>query len=232
MLNGSINTLIFDLDNTLIDRNAALRLGLQGLLKRVYAEPVRQTVLDDIMQYDNWGYTNRDEFCSWFLHTYGREVLGKEEFRYFTRERLLKIFQLMILQNMEPAPAVQAALHSLATQFQFVLATNGSSNIQRQKLRQAELETFFQPEAIFISGEMGCEKPDSLFFQKIMQKLQLDPGNTMVIGDSLYHDIQGAAACGLFTCWVSHGREGSASIQANKIITNITETGKWTKQLI
>lgn len=229
MLNESIHTLIFDLDNTLIDRNAALRLGLQGLLKRVYAEPERQAVLDDIMQYDNWGYTNRDEFCSWFLHTYSGEVAGRE---VLTNEKLLKVFQLMILQNMGPAPGVQAALHSLATQFQFVLATNGGTKIQRAKLRQAKLESFFQPEAIFISGEMGCEKPDPIFFQKIIRKLQLDPGSTMVIGDNLIHDIQGATACGLFTCWVSHGREEEESIQPNMVITNITEIVKWTKQLI
>jgi putative hydrolase of the HAD superfamily len=227
MLNSSIHTLIFDLDNTLIDRNAALRLGLQGLLKRVYTEPETQTVIEDIMQYDHWGYTNRDEFCSWFLHTYGREM-----FSNFTTERLLKVFQLMILQNMGPAPAIQAALQALATQFQLVLATNGGSNIQRAKLRQAALESFFQSQAIFISGEMDCEKPDPVFFHKIMQKLQLDPDSTMVIGDNLIHDIQGAAACGLFTCWVSHGREGIEGIQPNMVIKNITETVKWTKQLI
>lgn len=227
MLNGTINTLIFDLDNTLIDRNGALQLGLQGLLKSVYAEPERQTVIEDIMQYDNWGYTSRDEFCSWFLHTYGSEM-----FNNFKPERLLKVFQLMILQNMGPTPAVQAALQALTNQFQLVLATNGSSHIQRQKLRFAKLESFFQSQAIFISGEMGCEKPDPLFFQKIMQKLQLDPGSTLLIGDSLIHDIQAAAACGLFTCWVSHGREGVEGIQPNMVIKNITETVKWTKQLM
>jgi FMN phosphatase YigB (HAD superfamily) len=232
MLNESINTLIFDLDNTLIDRNAALRLGLQGLLKRIYTEPERQTVLDDIMRYDNWGYTSRDEFCSWFRRTYGGEVLGEDVVSYFTNERLQKIFRLMIFQNMGPSHAVQAALHSLTTRFQLVLASNGSSDTQRWKLCLAQLESFFQPEAIFISGEMDCEKPDPLFFQKIMQKLQLDPGNTMVIGDNLIHDIQGAAACGLFTCWMSHGREGVEGIKPNMVITNITETVKWTRQLI
>ncbi len=227
MLNGSIHTLIFDLDNTLIDRNGALRLGLQGLLKSVYAEPERQTAIEDIMQYDNWGYTGRTEFCSWFLHTYGKGEFGK-----LTPKAFLKVLQVMIVQRIQPNIEVNTVLHSLNNHYQLVLATNGGSNIQRAKLRQAALESFFQSQAIFISGEMDCEKPDPLFFQKIMQKLQLDPGSTLVIGDSLIHDIQGAAACGLFTCWVSHGREGLEDIQPNMVITNITETVKWTKQLI
>jgi putative hydrolase of the HAD superfamily len=228
MLNKSIHTLIFDLDNTLIDRNAALRAGLQILLKMWgYREPERQTVLDDMMQYDRWGYTNRDEFCSWLLEAY-----GKRESRRLTPQAFLKVLQVMIVQRIQPDSQVQAALHSLNNQYQLVLATNGGSKIQRAKLRQAELESFFQPEAIFISGEMDCEKPDPLFFQKIMQKLQLDPGCTMVIGDNLMHDIQGAAACGLFTCWMSHGREGVEDIQPNMVIKNITETNEWTRQLI
>jgi putative hydrolase of the HAD superfamily len=228
MFNSSIHTLIFDLDNTLIDRNGATSLAIQLLLKTAgYHEPDRKTALEDIMQYDNWGYTDRVEFCTWFLHKY-----GKGEIRKLTPQAFLKVLQVMTVQRIQPDPQVQAALQSLATQFQFVLATNGGSNIQRAKLRQAALESFFQPEAIFISGEMECEKPDPLFFQKIIQQLQLDPGSTMSIGDNLINDIQAAAACGLFTCWVSHGREGVKGIQPNMVIKNVTETVKWTKQLI
>jgi putative hydrolase of the HAD superfamily len=228
MLNGSIHTLIFDLDNTLIDRNAAMRLAMQLFLKTAgYRDPERQTAIEDIMQNDNWGYTERTEFCTWFLHKY-----AKGEIRRLTPQAFLKVLQVMTVQRIQPNIEVNTVLHSLNNKYQFVLATNGGSNIQRAKLRQAELESFFQPEAIFISGEMGCEKPDPVFFQMIMQKLQLDPGSTMVIGDSLIHDIQGAAACGLFTCWVSHGREGIEGIQPNMVIKNITETVKWTKQLI
>ena len=228
MLNSSIHTLIFDLDNTLIDRNAATSLAIQLLLKTAgYHEPYWKTALDDIMQYDNWGYTDRVEFCSWFLHKY-----GKGEIQRLTPQAFLKVLQEMTVQKIQPDPQVQIALQSLATQFQLVLATNGSSHIQRAKLRQAELESFFQPEAIFVSGEMSCEKPNPLFFQKIIQQLQLDPGSTMSIGDNLINDIQAAAVCGLRTCWVSYGRAGVESIQPIKAITNITETGKWTKQLI
>jgi putative hydrolase of the HAD superfamily len=228
MLIESIDALIFDLDNTLIDRNAALRSGLQGFLKSLgFYEPERQAVLEDIMQYDNRGYTDRMELCSWFLHKYGKGEIGKLKPEYF-----FKAFQLLILQNLQPDAQVQAALQSLAIQFQIVLATNGSGDTQRQKLALAELESFFQPEAIFISGEMGCEKPDPQFYNNIIHTLQLNTERTMMIGDNLYHDIQAANAFGLYTCWVSHGREGEAGIQPHHIIKNITEISTWSKQLI
>jgi len=228
MLTTAINTLIFDLDNTLIDRNAAMRLAVQVLLKMWgYHEPERQAALEDIMQYDNWGYTGREEFCSWLLHKYGKGEARKK----MTPPSLLTVLQVMIAQKIKPDSSVQTVLRSLSAQFQLVLATNGGSKIQRAKLEQAQLQSFFQPEAIFISGEMDCEKPDPKFFQKIIGNLQLNPGSTLVIGDHLIHDIQAAAACGLRTCWVSHGRTGAEDMLPNQFITNITEISKWSKQL-
>ena len=144
---------------------------------------------------------------------------------------LLMVFQVLMAQRIQPDPAIQTVLQFLSTQFQLVLATNGGSHIQRAKLRKAELEPFFPPKAIFISGEMKSEKPNPAFFQTIIQQLQLNAASTLVIGDNLIHDIMAPGLCGMLTCWVSHGRETEGGIKPNKVITNITEISKWSRQL-
>jgi len=228
MLTTKINTLIFDLDNTLIDRNAAMRLAVYDLLKIWgYREPQLKTAVEESIAYDNWGYTDRSVFCTWFLHKY-----AKGDFRTkMTVPALLTVFQVLMAQRIQPDPSVQEALHFLATQFQLVLATNGGSQVQRAKLRRAELEPFFQPKAIFISGEMKSEKPNPAFFQTIIQQLKLDPASTLVTGDNLIHDIMAPALCGMLTCWVSHGRQAETGIRPNKVITNITEISRWSRLL-
>jgi FMN phosphatase YigB (HAD superfamily) len=228
MLTTAINTLIFDLDNTLIDRNAAMRLAVYDLLKIWgYREPALKTAVEDIIAYDNWGYTDRPTFCTWFLHKY-----AKGDFRSkMTPPALLTALQVMITQRIQPDPSILSAMHFLSTQFQLVLASNGGGNVQRAKLRRAALEPFFQPKAVFISGEMKCEKPNPAFFQTIIDKLQLNAAGTLVIGDNLIHDIMSPALCGMLTCWVSHGRTVKAGIRPNKVITNITEISKWSRQL-
>ena len=123
-------------------------------------------------------------------------------------------------------------LQTLRGQYQLVLATNGGSRTQRAKIQQAQLEHFFKPENIFVSGEMEFEKPDPRYFKKIISDLQLDVTKAIVIGDNLHNDIEAANACGLYTCWVSHGREGGAGIQPTMTIKNITEISAWSKQLI
>jgi putative hydrolase of the HAD superfamily len=228
MLIERIDTLIFDLDNTLIDRNAAMRLSLHDWLStQGYNGLQLETALNDCMQYDNWGYTNRQHLCTWLLKHY-----ANKQNTDVTPEQLQHMLHVNNSLNVQPNPQVQALLQTLGSQYQLVLATNGGSHTQRAKIQQAQLERFFQPEAIFVSGEMEFEKPDPVYFKKIISELQLDVTKAMVIGDNPHNDIQAANACGLYTCWVSHGREGEAGIQPTITIENITEISAWSKQLI
>ncbi|HEY1199361.1 MAG TPA: HAD family hydrolase [Niastella sp.] len=227
MLIERIDTLIFDLDNTLIDRNAAMRKSLhEWLSAQGHKDTQLEAALDDCMQYDNWGYTNRPEFSTWLLQQYGNKLNKK------TPHELQHLLHVNNSQNVKPDLAVQRALQTLGTQYQLVLATNGGSKTQRAKIQQAQLENFFQPQAVFVSGEMEFEKPDTRYFKIIIDKLQLDVTKALVIGDNLHNDIQAANECGLYTCWVSHGREGEAGIQPTITIKNIIEITAWSKLLI
>jgi putative hydrolase of the HAD superfamily len=225
MLIEKIDTLIFDLDNTLIDRNAAMQQTIKDwLTEQGYAGTPLQTALTDCMQRDNWGYANRLEFSAWMLSRYGKS-------KDTTARQLQQLLHINNSRNVQPDLQVQTLLQNLRNQYLLVLATNGGSSTQRGKLKQSQLESFFQPEAIFVSGEMEFEKPDPQYFKKIIDKLQLDAESTMVIGDNLQNDIQAANACGLYTCWVSHDRKGEAGIQPHMVIRNITEISTWSKQL-
>lgn len=215
ILNMPFNTLIFDLDNTLIDRNRALRLAMEEWLDtQGYAGHRRRSALDDIMRQDQWGYTDRTAFGDWLLHTYGApDTIFKN-----------------IISHIRPDPSILSLLGTAKASFRLVLATNGGSIHQRAKLRQAQLESFFHPEAVFISAEMDLEKPDRRFFEKIINDLRLDPEKTMVIGDHLINDIVPALTCGLSTCWVSYGREGIAGIRPHRVIMTTTELSQWLLQ--
>lgn len=227
MLIERIDTLIFDLDNTLIDRNAAMRQSLHDwLITQGHEGPALEAALNDCMQYDNWGYMDRQELCTWLLQQYGNK---QNKITVHDLEHLLHVNNS---RNVQPDAQVQALLNTLRNQYQLVLATNGGSKTQRAKIAQTRLLDLFQPELIFVSGEMEFEKPDPRYFEIIIDQLQLDVTKALVIGDNPQNDIQAANECGLFTCWVSHGREGEAGIQPTITIKNITEIGAWSKQLI
>src|ERR1700712_4310591 len=74
MLDSRISILLFDLDNTLFDRNTAMRKTMKHwLIESNYKKDEAAIALNEIMQKDNWGYMNRLDFCAWVLENYANE---------------------------------------------------------------------------------------------------------------------------------------------------------------
>jgi HAD superfamily hydrolase (TIGR01509 family) len=232
MLNPTLNTLIFDLDNTLIDRNNAMQLTIEEWLRTQGYTTAQnnsrqlQPALIEIMQQDRWGYADRREFCTWLLQTYAEAYAGIDR-TVDAHQQLLDYLLRNIIHHIQPDPMVNAVLNKASISFKLVLATNGGSTTQRAKLRKATLQNFFRPGTVFISAETGFQKPDKQFFEQIIHDLQLDPEKTMVIGDDPVNDIAAARSCGLSTCWVSHGRPATDNCNSEQVIQNITEFGQW-----
>ena len=79
------------------------------------------------------------------------------------------------------------------------LLTNGSSEFQRRKLRRFELEQHF--ELILVEGEQGFGKPSAEFFNKALEFFKINAAQTVMIGDNLEADIQGAQSVGIPGIW-------------------------------
>lgn len=55
---------------------------------------------------------------------------------------------------------------------------------------------------IFISSDWGVKKPDERFFEKLLQKHQLSPEKSIMIGNDMECDIKGAKKVGLSTFYI------------------------------
>ena len=61
-------------------------------------------------------------------------------------------------------------------------------------------EEFF--DGIFISDEIGYEKPQIEFFNYVFDRIPTkNPDEVIIIGDSLTSDIAGGIRAGIHTCW-------------------------------
>lgn len=93
-----------------------------------------------------------------------------------------------------PEPSALQTLSSLRDRgYRTALLTNWD-----QRVRQVVAETGFAPhlDHLFVSSEIGHEKPDREIFAHCQAALQLAPEQILHIGDSLQHDIAGAQAAG------------------------------------
>lgn len=77
--------------------------------------------------------------------------------------------------------------------------TNGSALAQHGKLRLSGLAQLL--DGVFISEELGVEKPDPEFFRKVFAALpEAVPEHTVIVGDSLTSDMLGGMRAGI-RCW-------------------------------
>ena len=96
--------------------------------------------------------------------------------------------------------AKEMLLHLKKQNFQVIAGTNGKSSTQRNRLKGTGLEMLF--EDIVISDEIGYAKPHRKFFDILMDRNKgMQPQNTLMIGDSLHSDIQGAINAGISNVW-------------------------------
>lgn len=67
---------------------------------------------------------------------------------------------------------------------------------------------------LFISEELGCQKPKKEFFDAVFSKLQISVSKALVIGDSLTSDIIGGIQYGIDTCWFNPNGSDNTMSQA------------------
>jgi len=68
-------------------------------------------------------------------------------------------------------------------------------------LDQYGLRTHF--DCLVISDEIGIRKPRGEIFQAVVDRLGVDPRQTLHVGDNLRADIEGSAALGMRTAWIT-----------------------------
>lgn len=100
-------------------------------------------------------------------------------------------------------PETVEVLEALRSRARLGVVSNGPSEIQRAKLRKFRLEGYFDP--VVISGEVGVEKPEASIFRLALEQAGARPGEAAHVGDSLAHDVAGAAGAGMTSVWVNRG---------------------------
>lgn len=93
-----------------------------------------------------------------------------------------------------PEPTAAETLATLRKRgYRTALLTNWD-----QRVRRVVAETNFGSlfDHLFISSEIGHEKPDRAIFAHCQAALDIEPQQILHIGDSLQHDIEGAQAAG------------------------------------
>ncbi|WP_419996373.1 HAD family hydrolase [Streptomyces boninensis] len=182
---------LFDLDNTLIDRQAALKVwartfavtrGLPGA-ERLIREALHSRAYP------------RD--FEWL-----RAALDVRE----SAAELWSEYAAGVADNAACSPGVRRGLGELrAAGWTLGIATNGATDIQRAKIDRTGLAGLV--DGVCVSEEVGEVKPAAVVFEVAAKRcgVELNGGGWMV-GDNAATDIAGGRDVGLRTLWIAAGR--------------------------
>lgn len=121
-------------------------------------------------------------------------------------------------------PHAGEVLAWLAERYPLYVVTNGFANVQRNRQKLAGIDVFMAQ--MFISEEIGYQKPQKEFFDVCFSKIEppLKPEEVLVIGDSLTSDILGAKNAGIDSCWFNpEGLANGSGIQPEYEIRSLPE---------
>ena len=181
---------VFDLDNTLVDRDMAFQRSLDRLFREYPPTPTKRQY-QHILRIDRSGRNSRKELLEYLAQNFVQLPRNPEI-----------IWNLLsrLATEITPVPAIHKMLQRLAKEYTLCLISNGSSSMQRTKLEHSDLGKFF--ELILISGEHGISKPDSRLFKMAIRHFRIGRSKTVMIGDDLERDIKPARRLGIKTIWV------------------------------
>ena len=109
-------------------------------------------------------------------------------------------------------PGAEEAVDALSRRYRLFLASNGTAVVQKGRMTSANLYRFF--EKVFVSQEIGFNKPSKAYFDACFSQIpDFDPRKAMIVGDSLSSDIQGGINAGITTVWVNPEHKPSGSIK-------------------
>jgi putative hydrolase of the HAD superfamily len=190
--------LLFDLDNTLVNRNQAFRGWAERFLARRSLPPGDLGWLTTL---DCGGYLERRILLRATSEHYGlTEPL----------EALLAEYRETVTDLIDcPVDHHNALREARAAGWTLGIVSNGATEQQLAKIEQTGLADLV--DGWVISEEVDCAKPDPRIFQLAAFRCGVDTtadwaADAWMVGDHPPADIAGAAVAGLRSVWLDHGR--------------------------
>ena len=107
------------------------------------------------------------------------------------------------------------------------VVSNGTIVAQTKKLHRSKFDEFM--DGIFLSEELGVEKPNVGFFEKVFAAIRPgDLSTVLIVGDSLTSDVQGGMNANIRTCWYNpEGKPLPESYRVDCTISDLHELPKY-----
>lgn len=221
-----IKTLLWDIDGTLLDFSKAEAYGIRKCFEIFNIGECTDEMLKrySVINRKYWEALERGELTKpqvlrgRFVEFFSSEGIDFDCIDEFNNE-----YQLRLGDKAFFCDNAYETVNALKGKYRQYAVTNGTIIAQKRKLNQSGLINIFDD--VFISDEIGFEKPAIEFFNAVQQKIgNFNKDEVMIIGDSLTSDMRGGNNANILCCWYnSHGAENKENIKIDYEINNIAQ---------
>ena len=215
----NFNTILFDLDDTLLDRNRSLCTFIE-LFKAKYAHVLDYKgslkFKDVFLELDCSGYKPRDEMF--------KELLNATSWRLKPElKEIMEYWNSEFPQCAVPVADLYRVLDYLQDKkMNMGIVTNSYTNFQYAKIDKLNLRKYMK--TIIISEEVGVIKPSPDIYYLALSRIDAKPDTTLFVGDYPSTDIKGAYDSQITSAWLSYGKAWDIeAYKPNYIINDLSE---------
>lgn len=217
-----IRVILWDIDGTLLDFAAAEREAIRGCFAAFGLGECTDEMLArySVINRQHWEKLERKEL------TKPQVLIGRFEV-FFAEEGLVADcaafndeYQIRLGDTVCFHDDGYKLVQQLKGRVRQYAVTNGTKVAQQRKLRNSGLDVLL--DGVFISEDIGAEKPDIAFFHPVWETIgSYAPDEVLIVGDSLTSDMQGGNNAGIRCCW--YNPKGVPAPEHLKIDYNIRD---------
>lgn len=218
-----IKAVLIDIDNTLLDFNESARVAAKLAFEK-YNLPYNESVHPTFLTINNgfWDKIQTGEITREYLHAERWNTILRELGIFFDGRIIEKVF----LENLNfcatPMEGALEILEYLSKKYLLCTASNAPYEQQLKRMKCSGIDKFVHKK--FISEALGATKPDSAFFEACFKGIApITKEETIMIGDSISADINGAKAVGLKTVWFNYNKSDYKEGVADYVIHHLSE---------
>lgn len=218
-----IEFLLLDLDDTILDFHKAERIALSKTFRDFGLEPA-EDVLDLYHNINKWhweqlelGVMTRDQVL---VNRFG--ALFEKVGMTVDPAACAKSYESNLGIGHYFLPGAEEAVKRLSERCRLFLVSNGTATVQHSRLTSAGLYPYF--EQVFISQEIGYNKPEKTYFDRCFERIPgFEQERALMVGDSLTSDIKGGINAGLKTVWVNPAHKPCGDIRPDYEIEGLCQ---------
>ncbi|MEK5077943.1 HAD family hydrolase [Solibacillus sp. FSL W7-1436] len=214
---------LFDLDGTLLNRDKSVELFINQQYERLYellSHIPKEQYISRFIELDNHGYVWKDKVY--------QQLISEFNIPSLTWEELLQDYVKQFKHHCVGFPHIHKMLEELKNnKIALGMITNGYGQFQMDNIKALEIEKYF--DVILVSEWEGIKKPNPQIFMNALEQLNVEPSESVFIGDHPENDVKAAQNVGMKGIWKKNNQW--TDIEADAIIDDYLELPLLLKKL-